>query len=41
MVGILIVARGTKHDVHNTKVFFLEGYIVYDQRWISTIENNV
>ena len=24
MVGILIVARSTKHDVHGTKVFFLK-----------------
>ena len=32
MVGILVEARGTKHVVHGTKVFFLERYIMYDQR---------
>jgi hypothetical protein len=30
MVGILVVARGTEHDAHGTKVFFLEGYIMYN-----------
>ena len=25
VVGILVVARGTKHNVHGTKVFFLKG----------------
>jgi hypothetical protein len=31
MVVMLVVARGTKHDVNGTKVFFLERYIMYDQ----------
>jgi hypothetical protein len=31
LVGVLIGARGTKHDVHGIKIFVLKRYIVMDQ----------